>query len=152
MFYLLAVTFPVVTSASNSSHNPDSGIDHVESLQTVIMKRHPELLPSFLKSKRGWDNGMLWAFSIGLALGRAKNLVVRRRFYKDRIFLMVSPMNLGLFLSELSSYVWEEKKEGLSTKTIAESVLPLLFKMDRLFNDLEKSQEPMTLMEFKSVC
>ena len=150
-FSLLAVTFLAATCASNSSSNHDSGIDHVESLQNMVMKRHPEVLPPYLKSKRGWDDEMAYAFSIGLVLGRAKKMVVRRRVQaKNKLKeLEISPSDLNLFLTELGSSVWNERKEDSNAKTIAKGVIPLLFKMDLLSNDLEKLDEPMSFMKFR---
>ena len=144
---------PKVDGASNSSSNHDCGIDSIDSLQNMIMKRHPKVLPSYLKSKKSWDNEMSYAYSIGLALGGAKNLVIRRIVfpYSKLIGLKVSSKALDLFLIELSNSVWEENKDDLNSKTNGESVFPLLLKMDLLSNDLKKLNQPMTFVEFRSL-
>lgn len=144
---LLAANYLAASSASNSSLKHDSS-GNVDPLQTLIMKRHPEMLPPFLTSLKGLDMEMAYAFSIGLALGgTAKNMVIQKRVCVDRILLEVSPTKFDLFLTELGKERWKD----LGSKTIGESVLPLLFKMELLSSDLGKSNAPMTLMDFRSL-
>ena len=44
--------------------------DEVDSLTTMIIKKHPELLPPFLVACKGWDGDLAIAFALGLALGK----------------------------------------------------------------------------------
>ena len=47
----------------------------VDSLLTMIMKQHPEILPPYLVPSKNWDKNVVTAFSIGLALGKQSNIL-----------------------------------------------------------------------------
>ena len=69
LYYTLIASFCLAADHTSVPHW-DVLNNELDSLQNIIIKRHPELLPPFLVSIKGWDRNEANAFAIGLALGK----------------------------------------------------------------------------------
>lgn len=87
-----------IDCASNSSLKNDNNAN-IGSLQTLIIKRHPHMIPSFLNSIKGWDKEMAWAYSFGRGLGGAKSMLVKIEVEDGVGYMKVQPRDLFMFLS-----------------------------------------------------
>ena len=116
MNFILSLTFFAVASLATDrggegtleSGSSNNGI--VDSLKTMVMQHHPEVLPKFLCTFNLWEKEYAQAFSIGLYLGKSTEMMDMLGFGKE-MHLKVCPYELKEFLLKIVASTWKDEDE-----------------------------------------
>ena len=115
----------------------DSRGETVDSLKTVVMKQHPEVLPKFFCTFGFCTKEHAQAFSIGIHLGKSTEMLNTHSIHGNLITVRVCSNKLMYYLLKLFPLSWKDESENPFK---FESAFNQVFKTELLFDDLQKSE------------
>lgn len=136
-FALSLALFAVATRAADrkderllKSGSSDNKIVIVDSLQTLVLKNSPKLLPMALYTHKLWEKEEIYAFFIGLDLGKLTSVPILCRFND----IVIYGIRLSTLKYELSNILLNLK--DLNEKSTFDTDFDQLFNTELLFGEL----------------
>ena len=137
IFALSLIAVASLAADSRSSLKPGSIGETVDSLKTMVMKQHPEVLPKFFCTFGFCKKEHAQAFSIGIHLGKSTEMLNTHFIHGNLITVRVCSNKLWYYLLKLFPLSWKDENE---TPFKFESAFNQVFKTELLFDDLQKSE------------